>query len=268
MFYYETICKIAKFVTYVIKGYFSLPVKSDKLSDTNIFFKETFMNKKSDLRRALISFSWTWLAFITVMAMVSLFSIWSMNRAYEKSSAVQNEIATLEDHALKAQIEFKVQVQEWKNILLRGYKTEDREKHFLAFEQRERLVQGHLQAIGQQAAGDLMAAYSQQALALMSLHQGLGQSYRAALASAGPLDLSGARQADDLVRGQDRGLEDDINQLAGDISEQVDRQSASSLAQLHARYLALRNFIAISVIIVLVITAASLYGVLRATGTD
>ncbi len=226
------------------------------------------MNKKSELRRALISFSWTWLAFITVMAMVSLFSIWSMNRAYEKSSAAQNEIAALEDRALKAQIEFKVQVQEWKNILLRGYNAEDRRKHLLAFEQRESLVRGHLQAIGQQAAGNATAAYSQQALALITLHQGLGQSYRAALAAAGSLDLSGARQADDLVRGQDRGLEDAINQLAADISDQVDRQSAESLAQLHARYLALRNFIAISVIIVLVITAASLYGVLRATGRE
>lgn len=223
------------------------------------------MNKRSDFRRALISFSWTWLAFITLMAMISLFSIWSMNRAYEKSSARFSEVAALEDHALQAQIAFKVQVQEWKNVLLRGDDDQDRRKYFAAFEDQESEVQTHLAVIGQRSDIAELPDYAASAKAIAAQHQLLGRSYREALPPTGGLDLARARMADRQVRGLDRGLEEGINLLASDISALADRIAASNLEQLHERYLGLRNFIAISMLIVLVITAASLYGVLRAT---
>lgn len=223
------------------------------------------MNKKSDLRRALISFSWTWLVFIALMAMISLFSIWSMNRAYEKSFARFSEAAELEDHALQAQIAFKVQVQEWKNVLLRGDDDQDRRKYFAAFEDQESEVQTHLAVIGQRSDIAELADYAASAKAIAAQHQLLGKSYREALPQAGGLDLTRARTADRQVRGLDRGLEEGINRLATDISALADRIASSNLEQLHERYLGLRNFIAISMLIVLVITAASLYGVLRAT---
>jgi len=226
------------------------------------------MNKNSDLRRALISFSCTWLAFITLMAIISLFSIWSMNRAYEKSWVQQSEIAELENHALKAQIAFKIQVQEWKNILLRGYREVDRANHFTAFEENEAKMQSHLQSIDQLAAARGLPSYSKSARQILAQHQSLGQNYRDALDGTSDLTPIAARQADDLVRGKDRSLEASINQLANEVSTELDQRLLINLEQLNARYLTLRNFITISVIIVLVLTAASLYGVLRATAKD
>lgn len=58
-----------------------------------------------------------------------------------------NEIQTynqLTDDVRQAQINFKIQVQEWKNTLIRGNEKEDFEKYYELFSNQQQNVQKQL----------------------------------------------------------------------------------------------------------------------------
>ena len=104
--------------------------------------------------------------------------------------------------AMEAKTEFKQQVQEWKDILLRGNSQADFDKYQAAFEQQEKTVQtrlGQLQALITDLGldGKPMAT-------LITTHRELGVKYREALKSYNPTNLDSFQVVDKLVRGMDR----------------------------------------------------------------
>ena len=98
----------------------------------------------SNFRKSIISFSWTWIGLLIFIGIISLFSIWYMNRLYNQGAIESESINMLSNEVLTAQIEFKIQVQEWKNILLRGYDISDKKKYFSEFEKKETSVRDRL----------------------------------------------------------------------------------------------------------------------------
>lgn len=91
----------------------------------------------ANLRKSIISFSWTWIGLLIFIGIISLFSIWYMNRLYNQGAIESERINILSNEVLTAQIEFKIQVQEWKNILLRGSNASDKEKYFSEFQKKK-----------------------------------------------------------------------------------------------------------------------------------
>src|SRR5262245_33718823 len=61
-----------------------------------------------------------------------------VNEAYNRVLATQ---VRQENIALSLSVTFKTQVQEWKNVLLRGHDPKDLEKYWTAFSKQEALVQ-------------------------------------------------------------------------------------------------------------------------------
>jgi signal transduction histidine kinase/ActR/RegA family two-component response regulator len=104
--------------------------------------------------------------------------------------------------AFQIQVNFKIQVQEWKNILLRGHDPVDFAKYFSAFERREAATQSLaaelLQSggLGEQLRADI--SFFQQRHAI------LGSAYRETLQSHSPSDAEAIFLIDDAVRGIDR----------------------------------------------------------------
>ncbi len=101
--------------------------------------------------------------------------------------------------ARRLQVDFKKQVQEWKNILIRGHNQKDFDKYLGQFNQKEEAV-----AKGVNALLDLPDLNEEARLGLNEFlieHSKLGDSYRAALDA---FNSDGYRAADTRVRGLDR----------------------------------------------------------------
>ena len=122
----------------------------------------------------------------------------------------------------EANLQFKVQVQEWKNVLLRGKQPQDMEKYWGQFQDRQRDVQGILTRLVNQTSSD--RALSQRIETLRQEHQQLGVAYqkgRDAYVAAG----GDASVGDTAVKGVDRAASEQMSALVSDLREQGSQQS-------------------------------------------
>jgi methyl-accepting chemotaxis protein len=126
-----------------------------------------------------------------------------------------------------ANVEFKIQVQEWKNVLLRGQDSANLQRYWSQFEEQERKVQDTLGKLAQVAAAD--PALKQQVERLRSEHRALGANYRKgrdAFVAAG----ADAKAGDAAVKGIDRDASEQMTALV----EQLRQNSLSQAEQINA----------------------------------
>ncbi|NJJ56288.1 methyl-accepting chemotaxis protein [Pseudomonas grimontii] len=144
------------------------------------------------------------------------------------SNGVQSYRSLLEGPLLTSQLideanlQFKVQVQEWKNVLLRGKQPQDMEKYWGQFQDRQRDVQGILTRLVSQTRSD--ATLSQRIETLRQEHQQLGVAYqrgRDAYLAAGADPTAG----DTAVKGVDRAASEQMSALVSDLREQGAQKS-------------------------------------------
>ncbi|MEO5362332.1 MAG: ATP-binding protein [Magnetococcus sp. DMHC-8] len=136
------------------------------------------------------------------------------------------------DRLQRAQIHFKKQVQEWKNILIRGQDPDSYKKYWHLFVEEENRVQVHLLAAiavlqKLQTTGDVLAAIR----AVQSEHDRLGSRYRQGIALFDANNIQSFRTVDTFVRGIDRESTDDMDRLL----EQVRTAIKTILADDQAR---------------------------------
>jgi methyl-accepting chemotaxis protein len=113
--------------------------------------------------------------------------------------------------ARAAHVDFQRQVQEWKNILIRGNDPELYEKHRKAFEERAQKVQTGLI----QTEKDMIAVGMPVTLAgqLRQDHQDMLSKYLAALKTFDAADPEAGKKVDVLVRGVDRETSSNFDKL-------------------------------------------------------
>jgi two-component system sensor histidine kinase/response regulator len=112
------------------------------------------------------------------------------------------------DTARDAQVHFKRQVQEWKNVLIRGHKPADYAKYWSLFENEEVITQNLLSELRERDPSEATAVDG-----LLSELRSLGQRYRAAVAAFDPDDPLSYRVVDTQVRGMDRPPTDEMSDL-------------------------------------------------------
>ncbi len=118
---------------------------------------------------------------------------------------------------LQMQVEFKTQVQEWKNTLLRGSNADQREKYAASFHQHETNVQNLAVSIADTTSDPVVR---EKVTAFEKAHRQMGMSYQKALDSfsaSGGEDQAGA---DAMVKGQDRAPSDLLTELSAHSMEQ------------------------------------------------
>lgn len=123
----------------------------------------------------------------------------------------------------EANLEFKIQVQEWKNVLLRGKNPEQRDKYWAQFQAQERKVQELLAQL--QRASAQSSSLSGQIARLQNEHRLLGEAYRKgfdAFIAAGADPAAG----DAAVAGIDRAASAQMSELVSQLRQTAARQSA------------------------------------------
>jgi len=122
------------------------------------------------------------------------------------------KVAKAGDMAREAQNDFKTQVQEWKNILVRGHDPAEMAKYKAAFDKSEKEVQDDFaQLKGQLKELGILTEALDKAL---QEHQKLGAKYREALATWKGKDPLAYRSVDGLLKGIDRPMNEAIGALA------------------------------------------------------
>jgi methyl-accepting chemotaxis protein len=145
-----------------------------------------------------------------------------------------------------ASIDFKTQVQEWKNILIRGNNEDEFKKYEKAFFDKEGVVRDRLKKTLDTLRKDSDPANAKAVVALESLvkdHAELGGAYKGALATFDKADPEAGKKVDHAVKGKDRATTEGINKIVSDLEagefEHLERQMESA----YATYVQSRNLL-------------------------
>ena len=143
------------------------------------------------------------LAFVATVSLVfaaALFGIWTLNRALDSQMARVSAGFGDEQAVGALASEFKLQVQEWKNTLLRGKDPALRDKHWRAFEATEKDVAARARTIAARLpdgeARTLLSRFS-------DAHAAMSRGYHAGFAAFQAAGFDAAA-GDAAVRGMDR----------------------------------------------------------------
>jgi methyl-accepting chemotaxis protein len=141
-------------------------------------------------------------ALMVFVGLLGLRSLQNSTDTLRTSITTATSITSVVDEGRDSQVELKKQVQEWKDLLIRGRSKGDFEKHFAAFSKQEATVQSQLAALRDSlkvlgmSGGDIDG--------LIREHAALGDKYREAIKRYDPSSMGAAQHVDSMVRGIDR----------------------------------------------------------------
>ncbi|APD86887.1 chemotaxis protein [Alteromonas sp. Mex14] len=151
---------------------------------------------------------------------------------------------------------FKTQVQEWKNVLLRGYKESDREKYWDRFKQREAEITRQFDMM--LANGVISDAVKSDIRRFQQAHSVMAQKYREgydAFVNSG----FDPKMGDSYVRGIDREPAELLTTIASDIAT----DSANAIAELKSNTRAMLWMILLAAIVLSVLSMVYVIARLR-----
>ena len=161
-------------------------------------------------RRVLISIG-ILTVLIIVIGLYNFIVILESNQQFHKSVLEGRTMANAIDTARLSQVHFKKQVQEWKNILLRGNDKDLFDKHLRAFNEEDQKVNEYLKSLSQITSSSGMSV--PQIADVIKVHEKLGHQYREALKKYKQSDIKSAVLVDKSIRGIDRQMTDDIDTM-------------------------------------------------------
>lgn len=181
------------------------------------------------------------LVFVALLALlaVGLFGLSKlayMHDEFDKSIEDHSALVQSFDAASNAQVHFKILVQEWKNVLLRGKDPEAFNKHLKAVEDEGNRVRKELVRL-EEAAAKLNLGERLKTEQAASTIDGLLQNYHAAIRQYDRNAIEPAGTVDKLVRGMDRAptkeldaLFDEVSKISDELGEHDRRYSAEIYA--------------------------------------
>lgn len=160
--------------------------------------------------------------------------------------------------ALSTQVAFKTQVQEWKNVLLRGYQAENLKKYSDSFHAEEAVVGLKADSLIAIVHNDTMA--TRLATEFATAHKAMGEKYAVALGHFSVGKGLDPVSADAEVKGQDRPPTDLLTALSQQLTKSADLVLTSAQAQAKSD----RNRILIITLVVLALTVVFTVYMIRA----
>lgn len=144
----------------------------------------------------------------------------------------------LQDRARVMQLNFKKQVQAWKDLLLRGANEQDRDKYWKEFSAREAEVDSQAGNLGRELSDPVVQS---QLADFRQNHSHLGEEYREAIKSASTSCGWDHRPPDALMKGKDRPVTDGVDAVVLALAQQTKNLQGSQHAKMsqHDRAVAL-----------------------------
>ena len=189
-----------------------------------------------------------------------IFQLSRFNAELEVDSLkIRGNVHTLFD-IQAANVDFKTQVQEWKNILIRGNTEADFAKHEKAFAEKEKSVQERLKKVLEALKGDADATENASNLEqLIKDHASLGIAYRTALGNFDKNDPEAGKKIDVAIKGKDRAATDGMNKLAALLEKRLSDFMEHQVADARATYEGSRNQLLIQMLVCFVLASGVMY---------
>ena len=188
-----------------------------------------------------------------VVSIVQMRDYSSLAKATVTQSAVETETLIAVE---TANVEFKKQVQEWKDTLLRGNDPAKFDKYFGNFQKREAAVDDSLKRAQALLRQMDMQSLAQQIEPMLAKHRELGERYRNALQQYDKSNPEAYRVVDHLVAGMDRPMTAaittfvaGIEKAAGTNARRQQQVMAATADRTHYYFIAL--FLLATVLVVL-----------------
>lgn len=160
---------------------------------------------------------------VIVVAALSLVFLFSGRNSYRRSIEGVIDRFELADLAMRAQVDFKVEVQEWKNLLLRGGDPEDFERYRASgLAARQRVRESLEQIAGSEQFAEAVRGKAARIAAEM---QAIAIRYDTAIEGVDLAAPGAAARVDASVRGIDR----EPMRLVESLSESLDAEAFESL---------------------------------------
>lgn len=175
---------------------------------------------------------------VVVLAITGLFGIWYSHKSADDALRNLGDLTKLIDSSRKAQVEFKIQVQNWKNLLLRGQNAEDFALYSKKFEEQDRVVQSSLEA--ELASPELPTELRSELEGIVADHKKLLPQYQAAAAQYSSTNPATIFLVDESVRGIDQKLNDRIDKIAVQMVALEDKRLAEMRAKSDKLYASLQ----------------------------
>ena len=193
----------------------------------------------------------------TLMAIVGLMGLRSLQNStntLRQSLITAATITSAVDEGRDTQVEFKKQVQEWKDLLIRGSSRADFDKHYTAFTQQEGVVQLQLAAVRDTLralginAGDIDA--------ILRTHLAVGAKYREAMKQYDPSSTRAPQHTDSLVRGIDRPLTLALDSLVDSVQHASSARMTAMTQNAESTYRAMRATFIVALLVAIGLSLA------------
>ena len=157
-----------------------------------------------------------------------------------------------------ASVDFKTQVQEWKNILIRGNNEEQFVKYEKAFHEKEQAVQAKLRK-----ALDALRKDNDPANAgviadldkIVKAHAELGVAYKSALAGFNKADPEAGKKVDVAVKGKDRVTTEGLAKVLSTFEKSKMDRLGTQIVEAKQMFVASRNVQIGLIVLVLILSA-------------
>lgn len=190
------------------------------------------------------------------VGLFSWISLSNISKKYDNRLSNTVNFIYLVDDARKIQVDFKKQVQEWKNTLLRGNDPESFKKYYTEFSKGNENVQAELANLKEDLIKSNMGTSLIEKLIIS--HKELYDKYTKAIKSYDPNNIGSYKVVDTLVKGIDRAPTDQIDLLVNQIQDKSKLETESMLNQskidLHNFRKTLICIMIISILVILFLT--------------
>ena len=166
-------------------------------------------------------------AVLLVMLLAAGAGLYQLSRVVAFFQTDVEALAQVERQAVEAELRFRTQVQEWKNVLLRGYDAEQLERFWTAFQREEAAVAEQVRQV--MAALPDYAPVQEAGTRFLEAHEAMARGYRRGFASF-EASLFDSRAGDQAVAGMDRqpaqmlrALRDTVAQHSADVQQEAAR---------------------------------------------